>query len=46
MFILINENKRKEVYEVQRRHWHFVLPKIKCRLKRNGDNPQTVCCLC
>lgn len=25
---------------------HFVLPEIKCRLKRNDDNPQTVCCLC
>lgn len=46
MFTHINESKRKEVYEVQRRQWHLVLPKIKCRLKRNDDNPQTVCCLC
>ena len=46
MFTHMNESKRKEVYEVQRRQWHFVLPKIKCRLKRNDDNPQTVCCLC
>lgn len=46
VFTHINESKRKEVYEVQRRQWHFVLPKIKCRLKRNDDNPQTVCCLC
>ena len=46
MFTHINESKRKEVYEVQRRQWHLVLPKIKYRLKRNDDNPQTVCCLC
>ena len=42
----IKERRIKKKKVQRRRQWHFVLPKIKCRLKRNGDNPQTVCCLC
>lgn len=42
----IKERRIKKKKVQRRRQWHFVLPKIKCRLKRNDDNPQTVCCLC